>query len=75
MRMEIIETEHNVFSVRVNDMVADRLTKDEALGVVASALFSDQPIFEKPYKEWVEWCESVNLIDRKDQKLLQERVK
>lgn len=51
-------------------MVADRLSKDEALGVVASALFSDAPLYVRPYEQWVERGESVKLIDRTDQKLL-----
>jgi hypothetical protein len=48
MKIEIIQTGDNEYLCRVDNAVADRLTKDEVLGVVASALFSDKPLFVRP---------------------------
>ena len=42
------------WTVIVDDLFAEGLGKDEALGVVASALFSCKPIFVCSYEEWVQ---------------------
>lgn len=57
--------------VRVGDLFADHLGKDEALGVVASALFSSAPpMYVRSYEEWVRWNERFLKLDRSGQKLL-----
>lgn len=56
MRAEIIETDKNSYTVIVDGLFAGQLTKDEALGSIASALFSERrPIFLKTYDEWLRW--------------------
>lgn len=49
-----IEEIDGLFLVRSGDKFADHLTKDEALGVVASALFSPHgPMFVRTYEQEV----------------------
>lgn len=49
-----IEEVDGLFLVRSGDKFADHLTKDEVLGVVASALFSPSgPIFVRTYEQEV----------------------
>lgn len=57
-RIVIERREANDFFVRVDDSFADHLGIDEAIGVVASALFSaGRPLFVRTYAEWarVSW--------------------
>lgn len=53
MKIEILQTGDNDYTVIVDDKFADRLCVDEALGVVASALFTNKvPLFIKTYEAW-----------------------
>ena len=54
MKIEIERRDANDYYVRVDDWFADRLGVDEALGVVASALFrtTGRPLFVRSYEEW-----------------------
>jgi len=50
MKIELFQTLRGFYTVIVDDQFADMLTKDEALGVIASALFgSGKPIFVRSY--------------------------
>ena len=53
MNLELFETTPGFFTVIVNGKFADMCTRDEALGVVASALFSKRPIFVRSYESWL----------------------
>lgn len=48
-RLELRKTDVNSYSVAVDGKVADRLTIDEAMGCIASAMFADRhhPLFVK----------------------------
>ena len=54
LHVELIETESGFFSVIVGDRFADMLARDEALGVIAAALFGGRG--QLPYlKDYVTW--------------------
>lgn len=57
IRIELIEVEPNYFTVIVGDRFADQLCRDEALGVIAGALFckTKEPPFLKTYAQWSAW--------------------
>lgn len=55
MKIVIIETGNNSYTAIVDGEFADRLTKDEVLGVVASALFAERPLFVRTYEQWHAW--------------------
>jgi hypothetical protein len=57
LRIELIEPEPGHFTVIVGDKFADHLGRDEALAVVAGALFCNTtaPPFLKTYREWAWW--------------------
>ena len=63
-RMEVFRSkgEGNYFTVIVDGEFASMLTVDEALGVMASALFGERPIFVKSYEAWVAWEKSLTKI-------------
>lgn len=50
--LEILKT-GNGYTVIVDGVLADKLTVDEALGCVVSALISpDKPLFVRTYTQW-----------------------
>jgi len=70
MKIEVFETDPGYYTAIVDSEFADGLTKDEALGVVASALFSSRPIFVRSYEEWVRWHEQFAGMKRETVPLL-----
>ena len=59
------------FDVWVDARFADGLNSDEALGVVASALFGQgKPIYVKSAKDHVTWAKHMDQIDPIEQKAL-----
>jgi hypothetical protein len=54
-RIEIFpaRNEENSYTVIADGRFCKQLTKDEALGVVASILFGEKPIFLRTYEAWV----------------------
>lgn len=62
-RIEIIPTDSNQFTVIVGGVFADRLTVDEALGVVASALFRPEkpPLYARSYEQWMRFNSKYNI--------------
>ena len=56
-RIEILMTGDNSYTAVVDGLFADHLIKDEALAVVAAALFSDHslPPFVRSYESWDWW--------------------
>lgn len=69
-RIEITEIGSGEYTVRVDNLFADHLTRDEVLGVVASALFSEKIMYVKTYEQWVYWQERYCGLDRTNQKLI-----
>lgn len=67
LRIELLEPEPGTFTVIVGDLFADNLGRDEALAVVAGALFCNTkaPPFLKTYREWSFWDERYRQPDRK----------
>lgn len=62
LKLELIETADNCYTVIVGDVFADGLCIDEALGVVASALFRpDRILYVKTYEQQQRWRDSVGL--------------
>jgi hypothetical protein len=57
------ETRGNDYFVTVDHRSADHLTCDEVLGVVASALFSDKPIFVRTEEEREAWLKAIGTHD------------
>lgn len=57
LHIELIEPEPGHFTLIVGDKFADHLSRDEALAVVAGALFcnTSAPPFLKTYAEWAWW--------------------
>lgn len=57
LHIELIETGPKYFTVICGERFADHLACDEALGVVAAALFGGQQHlpFLKTYVEWDQW--------------------
>ena len=57
LRIELLEPEPGHFTVVVGDRFADHLMRDEALAVVAGALFCNthEPPFLKTYEQWARW--------------------
>ncbi len=57
LRIELIETEPGHFTVIAGDRFADHLMRDEALGVIAAALFSGGGAapYLKTYEQWSAW--------------------
>lgn len=55
-RIELIDTGKG-WTVIVGGMFADHLCDDEALGVVAAAIYSNRPRlpYVRTYAEWVDW--------------------
>ena len=59
MKIELIKTSGTWF-VAVDDKIADELSNDEALAVVAQALFSGaSPRYVKTKSEWLEIARTV----------------
>jgi hypothetical protein len=57
MKIELIVTDEGIF-VSVDGEFADQLGHDEALGVVAAALFSGRRIpYVRSYESWTRWNE------------------
>lgn len=51
-------TDYGLTVVIDGRLFAEGLSRDEALGVVASAIFSEKrPIFVRTYEEWIKWHE------------------
>ena len=63
MRVELIQVDHSDHGYTSSDYTvivhgkgfADRLRRDEALGVIAACLFGAKPPYMKPYEQWVRW--------------------
>ena len=53
------ETRGNDYFVTVDNRSADHLTRDQVLGVVASALFGKKPPFVRTEEEREAWLKSV----------------
>jgi hypothetical protein len=54
--LELLEVAPGDFTVIHNGRFADRLCRDEALGVIAAVLFSaNPPAYMKTYEQWVRW--------------------
>jgi hypothetical protein len=54
MRLELLEVRQGDYTVIVDGKgFADRLNRDEALGVVAACLFGVQPPYLHTYEQWV----------------------
>lgn len=52
-RIEVVKHPKRGFTVIVDEKFADELTIDEALGVVASALFALKPMYVVDYETWL----------------------
>lgn len=67
LHVEILEPEPGNFTVIVGDLFADHLCRDEALGVVAGALFCNTkpPPYLKTYSEWSLWDQRYRQHDQK----------
>ncbi len=67
LRIELLEPEPGHFTVIVGQRFADHLFRDEALAVVAGALFCNtrEPPFLKTYDEWARWDERYRQPDRR----------
>ena len=65
LHIEMFETAPGQFTVILGDLFADRLGRDEALAVVAGALFcgTAAPPFVRTYECWSAWQE--RYCDRK----------
>jgi hypothetical protein len=57
LHVELLEPEPGHFTVIVGGKFADHLCRDEALAVVAGALYcgTSAPPFLKSYSEWARW--------------------
>lgn len=57
LHIELFESEPGWFTVIVGDRFSDKLGRDEALGVVATALFMGQTRlpYIKTYEQWHHW--------------------
>ena len=55
------ETRGNDDFVTVDNRSADHLTCDEVLGVVASALFSEKPMFVRTEEEREAWLKAIGI--------------
>lgn len=57
LRLELFETDPGYFTVILGDKFADHLGRDEALAVVAGALFCNMqaPPFLHTYEQWSAW--------------------
>lgn len=60
--IEITPSVGGGFTAIVDGKFAEGLTPDEALGVVASALFGPYPIYVRTYEEWYRWREKWQLL-------------
>jgi hypothetical protein len=54
---------NNDYFVTVDNRSADHLSCDEVLGVVASALFSEKPIFVRTEEERKAWLKAIGTHD------------
>ena len=68
LRLELIESESGFFSVIVGDRFADMLCRDEALGVIAAALFGGhgQMPYLKTYEMWTWWDRKYRSATRRE---------
>lgn len=57
MHVELIETERGSFTVVAGEKFADRLGRDEALGVLAALLFGGVQAlpYMRTYDQWLAW--------------------
>ena len=57
MKIELVERRPGCFFVRIGDLFSDELGADEALGVIASALFNREakPPYIGSYEDWFYW--------------------
>lgn len=57
LHIELLEPEPGWFTVIVGDRFADKLGRDEALGVVAAALFAGTRglPYVRTYEQWADW--------------------
>lgn len=53
-RLEIRRTETNSYAIAVDGLIVAGLTIDESMGCIASALFSDRPLFVKTLGEFLD---------------------
>lgn len=66
LHVELFEPQPGHFTVIVGDKFADHLCRDEALAVVAGALYcnTSAPPFLKTYAEWARWDQRFRQPDR-----------
>jgi hypothetical protein len=56
MKIELLEVRPGDYTVIVSGQgFADRLCRDEALGVVAACLYGAKPPYLRTYEQWVAW--------------------
>lgn len=71
MYIQILDSDdRGLFAVRVNDLVAPNLCRDEALSTVVTALFGELPLFSRSYADHVRFQEQYGGLNRSGQLML-----